>query len=152
MKFLFIVILFFYFNVFASSDFSDAMEISISGLQVQSKKLKIIAENLANESSTGSNAGESPYKRKIAIIKNRKNRKGNNVAFLSEVKDDKSEFQLMYDPSHPAADGRGYVKYPNVDPHVENAQSKEVVRVYESNLNLFESSKSMYNKTLDLLK
>ena len=52
----------------------------------------------------------------------------------------------------PAADAKGYVKTPNVDPLVEALDMKEAQRAYEANLNVIETARSMSSRTLDVLK
>ncbi len=71
---------------------------------------------------------------------------------LGKVREDQSEFKLRYEPDHPAANDKGYVKMPNVNTLVEMADMQEATRSYEANLNVVKSSRSMMQKTLDILK
>ena len=52
---------------------------------------------------------------------------------------------------HPA-DATGYVKTPNVDPLIEAMDMRDAQRAYEANLNVIEATRSMDQRTLDLLK
>ncbi|MCC6026040.1 MAG: flagellar basal body rod protein FlgC, partial [Caldimicrobium sp.] len=63
-----------------------------------------------------------------------------------------SPFREVYDPGHPDADARGIVKYPNVDVITEMVELLSAGRAYEANLNVLTTTKSMFLKTLDLLK
>ena len=45
-----------------------AMRIASSGLEAQSLRLRVVAENLANAQSTGSTAGADPYRRKTVTF------------------------------------------------------------------------------------
>ena len=42
---------------------------------------------------------------------------------------------MRFEPGHPAADAKGYVKEPNVNPLVEMMDMREAQRSYEANLN-----------------
>ncbi|WP_368735472.1 flagellar basal body rod C-terminal domain-containing protein, partial [Klebsiella aerogenes] len=49
---------------------------------------------------------------------------------IAEVGHDVSAFTEEYDPSHPAANTKGMVKYPNVNMVVEMADMREANRSY----------------------
>ena len=68
--------------------------------------------------------------------------------------DDPEKFALIQPlrPGHPAADARGYVKMPNVDPLIEALDMKEAQRAYDANLNVIETERSMAGRTLDLIR
>ena len=65
---------------------------------------------------------------------------------------DSSEFQLRYDPANPASNAQGYVKLPNVNSFVEVMDMREAERSYSANLSVMQATRSMLNKTIDLLK
>ena len=54
--------------------------------------------------------------------------------------------------SHPAADARGYVRTPNVDALVEIMDMREAQRSYEANLKAIQSSRTMLQQTIDILR
>jgi flagellar basal-body rod protein FlgC len=65
---------------------------------------------------------------------------------------DTTPFRSIYDPSHPAADATGYVKLPNVSEMIEAGDGREAERSYEANLATLNQARSMFSKTLDILK
>ena len=67
------------------------------------------------------------------------------------VRDDK-DFKLKYDPSHPDADARGYVAYPNINPVIEMADLIEATRAYQANVSAFQSAKTIAQSALELLQ
>jgi flagellar basal-body rod protein FlgC len=137
----------------ASDPLSSAMKISAFGMKAQQERIKIIAQNIANKDSTTTSPNDDPYRRQIILLQNKYDRKLNsNRVYIKEFAKDRSQFKLVYDPSHPAADNKGYVKYPNVDMNIEIADSKDASRTFEANLSMVDLTKSMYNKTLDILK
>ena len=68
------------------------------------------------------------------------------------VIEDSSELQLRYDPANPASNAQGYVKLPNVNSFVEVMDMKEAERSYSANLSVMQATRSMLNKTIELLK
>ena len=71
---------------------------------------------------------------------------------IKNVKEDSSQFKLLYDPNHPAANDKGFVKMPNVNALVEMMDMREAQRSYEANLNMIESSKQLMSRTIGLLR
>ena len=61
-------------------------------------------------------------------------------------------FKLKYDPSHPDADARGYVAYPNINPVIEMADLIEATRAYQANVSAFQSAKTIAQSALELLQ
>ena len=71
---------------------------------------------------------------------------------VSKVRADQSAFRIKHEPSNPAADAAGNVKYPNVNPLVEMTDMREAQRSYEANLNIISATRRMIQRTLDILK
>jgi flagellar basal-body rod protein FlgC len=131
-----------------------SLEILARGSKFQSERLKIAAENIANEDSTSLQPGGDPYRRKVVFAKNSydKKLKTNILTVRKFDVDKKTPFVLKYEPSHPAADLNGYVKYPNVQREIERADASEAQRSYEANLSIMEMSKGMFQRTLEVMK
>jgi flagellar basal-body rod protein FlgC len=128
-----------------------AQQIAASALRAQQSRMRIIAENMANANSVSRQAGGDPYRRQIPIFEPTKIDAGQGVR-MSKVEPDRKDFRNVYDPSHPSADAKGYVKLPNVDTLVEALDMKEAQRAYEANLNVIETARAMEMRTLDMLK
>jgi flagellar basal-body rod protein FlgC len=123
-----------------------------SGMQAQSERLQVIAENMANADSTGSTSGADPYRRKVVTFGDHlDDSTGATLVEVRDVTDDPTPFRLRLDPSHPAADENGYVKMPNVDPLIELANMREAARSYEANLNMMETGRQMRGQIIDML-
>lgn len=71
---------------------------------------------------------------------------------VSEIREDQTPFKLVYDPSHPDANEAGYVQMPNVDPLREMVDLISATRSYEANVTVFNASKSMMMKALEIGK
>ncbi|WP_341704974.1 flagellar basal body rod protein FlgC [Ferrovibrio sp.] len=134
-------------------DLKNAMKIAASGMRAEGERLKVIAENLANADSLGKTPGEDPYRRKVITFRSELDRAtGANLVATRPPGTDRTDFELKYDPGHPAANADGYVKMPNVKPVIEMADMREAQRTYEANLNVVDSAKQMINRTIDLLR
>ena len=134
-------------------------DIAATGMTAQRFRMDVIAENIANVSTTRTENG-GPYRRKIvtfqekqlnAGIPNFKNilkestmaYKGNGVKVSKVSEDTETDFIMGYDPSHPDADENGYVRYPNVNTVTEMTNLIDASRSYEANTTAFQAIKSM---------
>ncbi|MEP2704761.1 MAG: flagellar basal body rod protein FlgC [Roseibium sp.] len=134
-------------------DLVKSLFVSASGLKAQSGRMRIIAENIANASSTGKAPDEEPYRRKIPTFKTTFDRElGAEKVELGKIAEDKSDFKSTFIPGHPAADEKGYVLQPNVNTLIETTDMREAQRSYEANLNVIESTRRMLQRTIDILK
>jgi flagellar basal-body rod protein FlgC len=134
-------------------DFLKSMGIAASGLRAQAGRMRVISENIANADSTASAAGGDPYRRKIPTFTSEVDRALDaRVLKMGRVSQDQSQFKFKYDPSHPAADANGNVKFPNVNSLVEMTDLREAQRSYEANLNIVTATRRMIQRTLDILR
>jgi flagellar basal-body rod protein FlgC len=135
------------------SDFTRSMGIATSGLRAQAGRMRVISENIANADSTAPTAGGDPYRRKVPTFVNQLDRVLDaKTVSMGAIKRDQSDFRTKYEPSNPAADANGYVKYPNVNPLVEMTDMRDAQRSYEANLNIISATRRMIQRTLDILK
>ncbi|HKM35814.1 MAG TPA: flagellar basal body rod protein FlgC [Lachnospiraceae bacterium] len=144
----------------------DAFNINASGMTAQRYRMDIISENVANSSTTRTEDG-TPYRRKVVTFSEKTTGNGNfDTVFkhandkyrASGVKVDAvhedtwTEMKKVYDPSHPDADGDGYVTYPNVNAITEMTNLIDASRSYEANATAFAASKSMALQGLNVGK
>ena len=134
-------------------DFVKSLAVAASGLRAQAGRMRIIAENIANADSTAQRPGGDPYRRKIPTFVTEMDRTIDaQVVGLGRVRTDPTDFQLKYQPGHPAADASGNVKYPNVNPLIEMTDMREAQRSYEANVNVISATRRMLQRTIDILK
>ncbi len=134
-------------------EFIQSLKIAASGLKVQSGRMRVIAENIANADSTARAPNLDPYRRKVPTFVSKFDRElGAATVAMGKVERDQSAFRSRYEPGHPAADPAGYVKYPNVEPLTETVDMREAQRSYEANLNIVTATRRMISRTLDILK
>ncbi len=137
-----------------------SFDISASALTAQRLRMDVIAQNIANASSTRTEGGE-PYRRKITVLSPQK-AKNSFGSYLSKsmasgggvkvsaIIEDKTPFKIMHDPAHPDADENGNVRLPNVDTTQEMLDMMASTRAYESNITVLNATKSMAMKALEI--
>lgn len=139
-----------------------SFDISATGMTAQQTRTDIIAQNIANANSTRDADGDI-YKRKTVVFKEKSfpsfsdslaqatGTVGKGVA-VTQIVEDNSEGNKVYDPSHPDADEDGYVTYPNVNIVTEMTNMIDASRSYEANVTALNSTKGMALKALDIGK
>ena len=139
----------------------DGLDISATGLTAQRLRMDVTAENLANAQTTRGANGQ-PYRRKEVILQEKPGSFGatlsaamsgtGGVQVAGVVQDTATPLKRVYDPGHPDADAQGYVSMPNVDTVTEMVDLIGAQRAYEANVTAMQSAKTMFSKTLDLLR
>lgn len=134
-------------------DLQKSMMVSAAGLKAQSTRMRIIAENLANQGSESMTAGEAPYRRKLVTFANVLDRElGVERVVANKVTFDRSDFGKRFEPGHPGADADGYVRTTNVEGMIEAMDMTQAQRSYQANLNAIDAVKSMSVRTLEILR
>jgi flagellar basal-body rod protein FlgC len=129
------------------------LKVAASGLGVQSERLRVVSENLANAQSTGEAPGAEPYRRKtISFAAELDRATGGSLVEVNEIGRDQSDFPVEFIPGHEAADDKGYVKMPNVNVLIEMADMSEANRSYEANLQVIKQARELISMTIDLMR
>src|SRR5262245_58891126 len=103
-----------------------SLKVGASGLRAQSERLRVLSENLANAQSTGETPGADPYTRKTISFENELDEAtGANLVKVAGIDRHRSPYPTEFNPGHPAADAKGFVKLTNVDIMVEMADMRE---------------------------
>ena len=132
---------------------SAASKIAGSGLEVQSTRLRVVSENIANARSTGDTPGADPHRRKTVTFGSELDRvSGVERVTVKKLGVDRGDFVNEYDPGNPAADTNGMVKMPNVNILIEMADMREANRSYDANLQVIRQTRDLVASTIDLLK
>jgi flagellar basal-body rod protein FlgC len=145
-----------------------SMNIAATGLTANRVRMDVIADNMANVSTTRTPEG-GPYKRSRVIMRPRvdspywrspflpqsmDNGIGRGVRVLEIQKDNTTEHHLRWDPTHPDAiqsgPRQGYVELPNVDIVTEMVDLISASRSYEANAAIIDGSKAMFQRALSI--
>jgi flagellar basal-body rod protein FlgC len=136
-----------------AADLNASLPVSAAGMEAQMARIKVIAENLANQNTTGSSPGAEAYRRRTITFQNRLDKElGVETVSVKSVGTDKSDLPLRYEPGNPAANKDGYVKTPNVNSFIELMDMRDAEQSYSANLNVASTTRTMLTRTLDLLK
>lgn len=134
-------------------DLVNSLHIAGSGMFAQGSRMKVIAQNIANVDSTSDVPGGAPYRRKVIAFKDKLDRElGIEKVDVYRIGEDDSDFEMKFDPSHPAANEEGYVLLPNVNVMIEMMDMREAQRSYEANINVVDVTKKMLFSTLGILR
>lgn len=136
-----------------AGDLNQALGVSATGMDAQTARLRVIAQNIANQDTTGSSPGADAYRRKTITFESQMDQTaGVETVRVKKVGVDETDLPLRYDPANPASNAQGYVKLPNVNSLVEVMDMREAERSYSANLSVMQATRGMLNKTIDLLK
>lgn len=139
-----------------------AFSISASGLTAERLRLDLVSSNIANINTTGrpGDPANPPYRRKIPVFAQmleqvqvdgslRTRFRGAGVR-VARVLEDERPPRLVHDPSHPHADERGYVAYPNINIVNEMIDMITATRSYEANATALNAAKDIALKALEI--
>jgi flagellar basal-body rod protein FlgC len=146
----------------------DTLNISSSGLSAQRLRLDVIANNIANATTTRNANGDGPYRRDRVVMTPINLRSvwrspvypsgletgmGQGVKVM-KIEKDTRPLRLVYDPTHPDAikigPKQGYVEMPNVNVVEEITDMISASRSYEANAQVIMGAKQMFNKALEI--
>ncbi len=131
---------------------SGVFGIIATALEAQRERMNIIVSNMVNVHTTRTEEG-GPYRRRDVIFMPVEIEDGSEImkgVKVEEIIEDPTPFKVIYDPGHPDADEKGYVRFPNVDILEEMVNMMMTFRAYEASLSAFNTFKSMLTKTLEL--
>lgn len=137
-----------------------AMDVSATGMTAQQLRMDTISENIANVNTTRDAEGRV-YRRKTVVFEEKSyptfgeslsmanGHIGKGVK-VSQIVEDNTEGNKVYDPSHPDADADGYVIYPNVNTVTEMTNMIDATRAFEANVTVLNSTKGMAMRALNI--
>lgn len=144
-------------------DFTNSVEISASGLSAERLAMDVIANNIANANTTHTPQGGA-FKRQLVVFTEKNGSAepfpgdgdedlsaGGGVKALRIVQDNSPD-RLVFDPSNPDADARGYVHYPNISVVKEMVDLMAASRAYQANVTAIQEARNMTNSALNLLR
>jgi flagellar basal-body rod protein FlgC len=138
----------------------DAMEISLSGLDVEWKRLEIIAQNLANVNTTRTGDGGAylplrlvsgpgeTFQQVLSEQRTQSQALGGVTVYGIEPTD--SAARRVYEPNHPHAEVDGFVSYPGVNHSEEMTLMIKTARAYEANLVAMAAAQQIYSSALQI--
>ncbi len=130
------------------------LDISATGMHVQTIRLNTIASNMANVDSISSNAGET-YRSKQPVFKtimNDETGRPSGGVKIEKIVESQAPLKMEYNPSHPMANKDGYIFRPNVNVVEEMANMLDASRTYDTNIEVMNTAKQLLLRTIQLGK
>ncbi len=136
-----------------------AIGISASGLEAESMRMQVAANNIANADTTAPDAG-SVFRRKEVIFAEKLTRAMGSRDSADSLRgvetkgivNDTREPKRVHMPGHPHADSDGYVYKANINAVEEMVNMMSATRAYEANLAAVKAAKRMASQALQLGK
>jgi flagellar basal-body rod protein FlgC len=119
-------------------------------MSAQSQRLNTVASNLANADSVVSSNGEAYRAKQVVFAAVPMGDTSSTGVQVQQVVEDNSPLKLVYDPNHPMADEKGYVKMPNVNVVDEMVNMISASRSYQNNVEAMNTAKTLLLKTLTI--
>lgn len=129
---------------------STIFDIAGSAMNAQMLRMNTTASNLANaDTVSGTEAGAYRARSPVfsTVMADAANAGGIDVNGISESQ---APVPKRYEPGNPMADKDGYVFGSNVDPIEEMANMISASRAYQSNAEVFNTTKTLMLRTLQL--
>lgn len=134
------------------------LDIASSGLAAEQKHLAVITQNIAmanvlrtKDPATGQWVNK-PYVRQTLLFQEALDEALGGVAVSEPVRDQRGDFERVWDPQNPAADETGYVTRPNVNLVFEMLDLAIARRSYEANLATFRTWQDLARRAIDLMR
>lgn len=137
-----------------------AMEIARTGMDVEWRRMDVIAENMANV-NTARTASGAPY-RALRLVS------GPRPGFEQALKAGDAEAlggvaayglepinqepRRVYEPENPQADADGFVEYPGFSHAEQMTLLVKTARAYEADIVVMNTARQMYLRAMDLGK
>ncbi|HMI76758.1 MAG TPA: flagellar basal body rod protein FlgC [Buchnera sp. (in: enterobacteria)] len=128
------------------------LNIAGSAMKVQSQKMQVCSNNIANIDSVFYKNGKyHPYIAQQVILKTNINDKTKiGEVYVDKIINDSSPCKLIYSPNNPMSDHNGYITTSNVNIITEMVNNIEASRNYQANIEIINNVKSMIVKTLTI--
>lgn len=142
---------------------ANVFNIAGTGMSAQSTRLNTISSNIANAETVSSSIDQT-YRARHPVFATvfEQTQGGDRGSLFAEqeqaglgvqvlgIVEDKGDLMPRYEPDHPAADGNGYVYYPNVNVVEEMADMISASRAFQTNVEMMNTAKQMLQRVLTL--
>ena len=132
-----------------------SLDVSTSGLVAQRARLNAISSNIANMSTTRNELGQpEPFQPRFVTFQTDTQLStpgGGAGVKVGSVEHSNEPPKMKYEPGHPDADERGFVRYPAIDMTTEFVDALEATRAYEANVGVIEVTKNLSDQALRII-
>ena len=121
-----------------------------SAVSAQSQRLNVVASNLANADTVAGPDGSAYKARQVVFQTELMGAQGAAGVRVATISEDHTVGRRVHDPKHPGADAEGYVTYSNVNPVEEMVNMISASRLYQNNIEVMNTAKTLLQKTLQM--
>lgn len=132
------------------SSLFDVFNVAGSAMTAQSKRLNVVASNIANADSVTSADGKAYRSKQVIFSTVPIDKEGATGVKVQQVVEDQSPPNMKFDPHNPAANEQGYVELPNVNVVDEMVNMISASRSYQTNVDTMNAAKTMMMKALTI--
>jgi flagellar basal-body rod protein FlgC len=141
------------------STLNTAVSVAASALSAERTRIEVAVSNIANAESTRGADGKT-YRRRDVVLTTDKVQSFDSAlgaasatgVKVAEIVEDRTPAKRRYDPSHPDADGEGFVELPNINPAEEMVDMVGASRAYQANLTAINLIRDLVSRSLELGK
>ena len=124
--------------------------ISGSAVSAQSQRLNVVASNLANVDAVAGPDGSVYKARQVVFQTVPMGNDGSAGVKVNAISEDNTPGRRIHDPSHPLADGEGYVTHSTVSAVDEMVNMISASRSNQNNVEVMNTAKTLLLKTLQM--
>ena len=126
----------------------DSIGIAATGATTYRKWLDAVSDNISNMNDAVSPSAAA-FQARYVVAQPASDGNGVQVGGIALGS---AEGRLVYEPDNPLADGKGYVRYPDIDLSDQMGQLIMAQRGYQANLSVVDRAKDAYQAALQLGK
>ena len=125
-------------------------DIASTAVSAQSRRLNVVASNLANADAVAGPDGQ-PYKARQVVFQTLAMDGETNAGVrVDAVTENQTAGRKVHEPANPMADAQGYVTHSNVNAVEEMVNMISASRSYQNNVEVMNTAKSLLLKTLQI--
>jgi flagellar basal-body rod protein FlgC len=126
-----------------------AIGIASTGLTVHRKWLDAVSDNLSNMNTVRS-SNEEAYRAKYVVAEAASYGSDGQGVRVAGIERGNAEGRMVYEPDHPLADEKGYVRYPDIDMSSQMTQLIMAQRGYQASAAVVDRAKESYQAALQI--
>ncbi len=127
----------------------DALNISGTGMQVHQKWMDALSDNIANINTVRPTDGAAFQARYVVAQSVEDGGTGRGVE-VAGVELGSAEGRLVYNPDHPLADAKGYVRLPDIDLGEQMTDLIMAQRGYQANIASLDRVRATYQAAIQM--
>ena len=128
--------------------------ICATGLEAESRRMEVIANNVANAQTTRGPDGKVFQRKEVVFgqrLESALEDDGLGGVEIRNIVADQRPGRRVYRPGHPDAGEDGFIEMPNVNSVSEMVDMMAASRAFEANLSAMKTSRSMASRAIGIL-